>query len=68
MLSKKKLTKNLLAASIAAALLSSGFGLTDLPTAQAKAIPQGFDLESHRGGRDATLPFCPACATTRCAH
>ena len=53
MLSKKKLTKNLLAASIAAALLSSGFGLTDLPTAQAKAIPQGFDLESHRGGRDA---------------
>jgi glycerophosphoryl diester phosphodiesterase len=53
MLSKKKLTKKLLAASIAVTLLSFGFGFTNLPTVQAKAIPPGFDLEAHRGGRDA---------------
>ena len=48
--------KNVLAACAAAAMLTSGFMFTMPGHADAKAIPASFDLEAHRGGRDA-LPF-----------
>ena len=47
------LKKNLLAACAAAAMLTSGFMFTMPGHADAKAIPATFDLEAHRGGRDA---------------
>lgn len=50
---KKSCTKRLLTACATAALLTSAMNFADLPLVQAKAIPQGFDLETHRGGRDA---------------
>lgn len=57
---KKSGWKKSLATSLAAALLIAGFGFMDAQPVQAKAVVQGFDLEGHRGGRDArpenTLP------------
>lgn len=56
----KKPWKKYFIAGVAAAMLTSGFSFSDLHPVQAKATVQGFDLEGHRGGRDArpenTLP------------
>lgn len=45
--------KRLAATSLAAMALTVALPFASLPTAAAKALPQEFDLEAHRGGRDA---------------
>ena len=53
MAKKKHFCQQFLLAGAAAAALATGLNFSFSPTVQAKAIPQGFDLEAHRGGRDA---------------
>lgn len=53
MQSKKGYWKRVLAAGAATAVLTSGMSFIGMSSVQAKAVPQIFDFEAHRGGRDA---------------
>lgn len=51
--SKKNSWNRFLTAGATFAVLATGMNLIDLPQVEAKANPQIFDFEAHRGGRDA---------------
>ncbi|WP_371379840.1 glycerophosphodiester phosphodiesterase [Sporomusa aerivorans] len=53
MIISKKYWQRFLAAGLAAAMMATGGGVLKMSSAEAKAIPQIFDFEAHRGGRDA---------------
>ena len=49
----KKYWQICLLAGAITAILAAGLNIMDVRAAEAKAVVQGFDLEGHRGGRDA---------------
>ena len=53
MLNGKGKWRRILATGVMAALLVSGVNMITLNSVEAKATPQFFDFEAHRGGRDA---------------
>lgn len=53
MIVRKKYWQRFLAAGVTAAILTCGGSVLTMRLAEAKAVPQLFDLEAHRGGRDA---------------
>jgi len=49
----KSIWKRSIMAGLAATILASGINMAGVSQVEAKAIPQIFDFEAHRGGRDA---------------